>query len=398
MQLYDFMHYPSIGCRLAMMRRYEWNGSGMPRAHQSLLQRLWFQFGALNLIYQNVGMLIYLCLAEPPAEQLGAYVAQISETCSVMGLTLVGATNMWMLLHRRSDIESMLAELQQLYPVQGNQSRIYRIAHYYEKSTRPMRCTTIFFIFAFGYYNALPVLQLLYEWISESQHVSYKFQSNTWYPWLLVSDLHPSASFMTSYLCQALSSLVGVAFIMAGQFLLCFFITQMQLHFDALANALRLLDAARPGANEELKALLSYHSRLLHLANRINHIFNFTFLINFTTSTIAICMMGFAMVMINVASAFKYSVGLVAFLIFTLFICYNGTAFTSAGDKLLPAAFYNNWYEGDMHYRKMLLFFMMRSSESRVLRAYKFTPVSMATYTAILKFSYQLFTFVRAII
>ncbi|XP_017955368.1 putative odorant receptor 69a [Drosophila navojoa] len=382
MQLHEFMHYPSIGCRLVMMRRYEWNGSGMPRAHQSWLQRLWFQFGALNLIYQNVGLLIYLCLAEPP-DELGAYIAQISETCSVLGLTLVGASNMWMMLHRRSDIESMLAELQQLYPAQGNHSRIYRIAHYYEKSTRLMRYTAIFFIFAYGYYNALPVAGLLYELLSESQQVTYKYQSDTWYPWLLVSDLHASASFMTSYLCQALSSLVGVAFIMASQFLLCFFITQMQLHFDGLANGLRLLDAARPGANEELKALLSYHSRLLRLANRINHIFNFTFLINFTTSTIAICMMGFAMVMIDVAAAFKYSVGLLAFLVFTLFICYNGTAFTSASDKLLPAAFYNNWYEGDLLYRKMLLFFMMRSSESRVLRAYKFTPVSMATYMAV---------------
>lgn len=52
-------------------------------------------------------------------------------------------------------------------------------------------------------------------------------------------------------------------------------------------------------------------------------------------------------------------------------------------DKLLPAAFYNNWYDGDLVYRKMLLFLMMRSCESRVLRAYKFTPVSMATYMAV---------------
>lgn len=52
-------------------------------------------------------------------------------------------------------------------------------------------------------------------------------------------------------------------------------------------------------------------------------------------------------------------------------------------DKLLPAAFYNNWYEGDANYRKMLLFFIMSSCESRVLRTYKFTPISMATYMAV---------------
>lgn len=49
----------------------------------------------------------------------------------------------------------------------------------------------------------------------------------------------------------------------------------------------------------------------------------------------------------------------------------------------MPAAFYNNWYEGDATYRKMLLFFIMTSCESRVLRTYKFTPVSMATYMSV---------------
>ncbi|EDW70788.1 putative odorant receptor 69a [Drosophila virilis] len=398
MRLKDFMHYPDIGCRLAMMRCYEWFGSEMPRVHQTLAQRLWFRFGALNLIYQNLGMVVYLFMAESQYDKLSTIVAQISETCSVMGLTLVGACNMWMLLQYRSDIECMLADLQQLYPNRGIQSRVYRIEYYFEKSTRLMRYTAIFFISAYGYYNALPVVQLLYELLAESQHVRYQYQSNTWYPWQLLAAPDSSISFIAAYLCQALSSLVGVAFIMISQFLLCFFITQMRLHFDALANGLYYLDARQPGANEHLKVLISYHSRLLCIADKINDIFNFTFLINFTTSTIAICLMAFAMVMISLASTFKYSVGLLSFLVFTLFICYNGTELTSASDKLLPAAFYNNWYDGDLVYRKMLLFFMMRSCESRVLRAYKFTPVSMATYMAMLKFSYQLFTFVRAMI
>lgn len=313
-----------------MMRCYEWFGSETPRVHQTLAQRVWFRFGALNLIYQNLGMVIYLFMAKSQYDKLSTIVAQISETCSVMGLTLVGACNMWMLLQYRSDIESMLADLQQLYPNRGIQSRVYRIEYYFEKSTRLMRYTAIFFISAYGYYNALPVLQLLYELLADSQHVSYQYQSNTWYPWQLLAAPDSSISFIAAYLCQALSSLVGVAFIMISQFLLCFFITQMRLHFDALANGLYYLDARQPDANEQLKVLIAYHSRLLCIVDKINDIFNFMFLINFTTSTIAICLMAFAMVMISLASTFKYSVGLLSFLVFTLFICYNGTELTSA--------------------------------------------------------------------
>ncbi|XP_030371965.1 putative odorant receptor 69a [Scaptodrosophila lebanonensis] len=400
LQLHHFMRYPHLGCQLAMMPVYEWSGSGVPHVYCTMAERLWFLFGALNLVYQNFGMVIYLFVADRVLEQqqrsqLGVDIAQISETCSIMGLTLVGTCNMWMLLHHRGDIERLLAQLQQLYPREGQQASLYRVAHYYLKSDYLMRLTTIFFMSAYSYYNSLPILELLYELLVTSKQVQYKFQSNTWYPW----PVHNSPfGFFIAYLCQALSSLVGVAFIMSGEFLLCFFITQMRLHFDAIANAFRALDASRPEANKQLKSLISLHSRLLLIADDINRIFNITFLVNFSTSTIAICLMAFSMVMISPASTCKYSVGLLSFLVFTLFICYNGNEFTTASDKLLPAAFYSNWHEGDLAFRKMLLFFMMRSCESRVLRAYKFMTVSMQTYMAILKFSYQLFTFMRAMI
>ncbi|KAH8307363.1 hypothetical protein KR044_010700 [Drosophila immigrans] len=414
MQLKDFMYYPDLGCRLAMMRCYEWRGKKSEAAQQTLIQQLWFLLGAVNLFYQNLGMVIDLSLSETQ-EELSAFIAQISETCSVMGLTLVGASNMWMLLYYRPEIESLLGELQQLYP--PRQQRLYRIHHYYEQSSRLMKHSTTFFLFAYAYYNSLPIVELLYELLSASQQVRFKAQSDTWYPWQLFLSESSVLSFVASYLCQALSSLSGVAVIMSGQYLLCFFTTQMRLHFDALANGLSSLDARHSQANEQLREMIAYHCRLLHIEHQINRIFNFMFLSNFSTSTIAICLMGFAMVMINLAAAFKYSVGLITFLVFSVFICYNGTQFTLASDKLLPAAFYNNWYDGDRNYRRMLLFFIMRSCESRVLRTYEFTPVSMATYMAVrirniyflhlfkylllrqmLKFSYQLFTFFRAMI
>ncbi|XP_034108921.1 putative odorant receptor 69a [Drosophila albomicans] len=395
MQLKDFMYYPNLGCRLAMIRCYEWRGSKLPAVEQTLIQQLWFLLGAINLFYQNLGLVIDLSLSETQKE-LSAFIAQISETCSVMGLTLVGASNMWMLLYYRREIEAVLGELQELYP--PRRQRIYRIKHYYEQSTRLMKHSTTFFLFAYAYYNSLPIVELCYELLAASQQVKYKAQSDTWYPWHLFLAERSALSFAASYLCQAISSLSGVAVIMSGQYLMCFFTTQMRMHFDALANGLSTLDARHSEANEQLKEMIVYHCRLLHIEQQINRIFNFMFLSNFSTSTIAICLMAFAMVMINLAAAFKYSVGLMSFLVFCVFICYNGTQFTLASDKLLPAAFYNNWYDGDRNYRRMLLFFIMRSCESRVLRTYKFTPVSMATYMAMLKFSYQLFTFFRAMI
>lgn len=49
----------------------------------------------------------------------------------------------------------------------------------------------------------------------------------------------------------------------------------------------------------------------------------------------------------------------------------------------MPAAFYNNWYEGDLAYRKMLLILMMRSTKPYMWRTYKLAPVSITTYMAV---------------
>lgn len=126
-----------------------------------------------------------------------------------------------------------------------------------------MKRTTIFFIFAFCFYNSLPFLEMLYQFYMADMHIMYSYQSNTWYPWQTKENSRTWWNFLASYLCQLQSSLTGVSFIMAGEFMLCFFITQMQLHFDYLRNALLSLDAASTEANNNLKFLIAYHIKLL---------------------------------------------------------------------------------------------------------------------------------------
>ncbi|XP_058985171.1 putative odorant receptor 69a [Musca domestica] len=407
-RLQDFMVYPNIAFNLAMVQPFRL--SGTLEEHQtanrcrgfmkSMLIKLWFVFGAVNLIYQNVGMLAYLLL--PQLSEIFddvEMVAKISETGGILGLTMVAVCKMFVLFWHGRRISILLQELEEIFPDEKEQfahPTLYRVRHFAQTSERLMGRTTKFFIFAFCFYNSLPIAELLYELLLPDQEIKYRYQSNTWYPWQTKDNARTWLNFIASYVCQVQSSLTGVGFIMAGEFMLCFFITQMQMHFDYLTNALRHLDAASVRANEKLKYLIIYHTKLLRYSKEINEIFNISFLVNFITSSIAICMMACSMVMLSMAHTFKYSVGLLSFLVFTFFICYNGGEFTDASDAIMPSAFYNNWYEGDASYRRMILFFILRSCEPNVLTAYKFTTVSMPTFMAILKVSYQLFTFLQA--
>ncbi|XP_053957008.1 putative odorant receptor 69a [Anastrepha ludens] len=404
--LQDFLKYPNLALNLAWSNPFAWSGARSYSYHIMWLRRALFIFGALNLVYQNFGMLIYLFM--PNESSTESFIRQITETGSIMGLTMVGACNMCVLYWHGGRIVVLLDDFQLLFPTTYAQRRAkcakrlrgvkipHRIEHFAAKSNLLMKYTTISYMFAWAYYNSLPIVEYLYEWLTPDVELKYHYQSNTWYPWQNNHNTHSFIAFLAAYICQMQSSLTGVAFIMAAEFILCFFTTQLQLHFDYLAMALETIDAGAANANEELKYLINYHDKLLSYAREINDIFSISFLVNFFTSAVAICLMGFSMVMISLVHAFKYCVGLLAFILFTFFICYTGSELTDVSNKLVGAAFYGNWYDGNLAYRKMILFFIMRCRVPVVLRAYKFATVSMPTFTTILRSSYSLFTFFQA--
>lgn len=149
-----------------------------------------------------------------------------------------------------------------LFPFIGSPT-LYRVHYFAHSSQTLMKRTTIFFMFAFCFYNSLPIVELVYEYLSPDREIVFRYQSNTWYPWQTKDNAKSWLNFIAAYLCQLQSSLTGVAFIMAGEFMLCFFITQMRMHFDYVTNALRYLDASSAMANVQLKHLIVYHIKLL---------------------------------------------------------------------------------------------------------------------------------------
>ncbi|KAI8041340.1 hypothetical protein M5D96_005598 [Drosophila gunungcola] len=382
--------------------------------------------------------------------------------CGSLMLTTVGFGNIYALIKPRNLIEKMFEELEEIYPSQSDEH--YRCQHYYDLAMAIMKTEFMFYMVFYAYYNSAPILLLLWENLQEGQDPSFKTQTNTWFPW----EVHGSAlGFGGAILSLVLASFVGVGFSIATQNLIVIFAFQLKLHYDGLESQLLHLDSRQPNASQQLRDLIAYHSRILHIGDQFNNILNFVFWTSLVGSTIAICMMSVAILLLDAASAikylsgltafvlyhfvicymgtevtfanfgiitywflfgrketetvsmifstiaicmtsvavllldlgsaFKYANGLAAFSIYNFIICYLGSEVTIASDKVLSAAFYNNWYEGDLAYRKMLLILMMRASKPYMWRTYKLAPVSITTYMATLKFSYQMFTCVRSL-
>nr|XP_036671880.1 putative odorant receptor 69a isoform X1 [Drosophila suzukii] len=392
MQLHDYMRYIDLACGMACIPRYQWSGRRTERKPYTLERKTLLVFAIICYTYQIFGVITYWYRNGRNAEDTATFVTEISEMCGSLMLIVVGFSNFYALIKNRSQIEEVFKDLQEIYPLAGD--RHYRCQHYYDMAMLIMKGEFMFYVVFYAYYNSAPLMLLLWEHLQEDQDLSFRTQTNTLFPW----KVHGSAlGFSVAILTLAMMSFVGVGFSIATQNIVCIFTFQLKLHYDGMASQLLSLDARQPRAHEQLKYLIDYHSRILHIGDQFNQILNFIFGSSMVGSTIAVCMTSVAVILLDLDSAFKYMSGLIAFVLYNFVICYMGTAVTSASDKVLPAAFYNNWYEGDLAYRKMLLILMMRATKPYVWRTYKLAPVSITTYMATLKFSYQMFTCVRSL-
>ncbi|XP_016955278.1 putative odorant receptor 69a isoform X2 [Drosophila biarmipes] len=392
MQLEDFMLYQDLVCLAAQLPRFEWNGRRSSAVNQNLARRFIFLFGAVNLIYHNIGCIMYGYFVDGSTQDPIEYLAELATVGAMLGFTTVGTLSLWKILSLKPHIEKLMDDFEELF--QHTKKKPYRTRHYYESYTRFIRRLVIFTSLAIAYYNLLPIILMTRELLTEAQDLSYRLQSSTWYPWKIQGSV---PGFLVAVVCQAFSCQTNLCVIMFSQFLVSFFGIQLEIHFDGLARQLEAIDARLPTAKEQLKSLITYHNSLFHLADKVNRFFNFMFFISLSISITCMCFLAFSMTMFDLGPALKHMLGLLLFLIYNFCMCRNGTYLIFASDKVLPAAFYNNWYEGDLAYRKMLLILMMRATKPYVWRTYKLAPVSITTYMATLKFSYQMFTCVRSL-
>ncbi|XP_044778878.1 putative odorant receptor 69a isoform X2 [Drosophila simulans] len=375
-----------------MIPRFKWSQRSAEEDLYPTFRRAFFLLGSFCLAYQCIGVIIDWSIYGRKAADTQSFVAEISEATGALMLVAVGFFNICVLSNRRPEIEILLTDLRELYP--RPRDRNYRQQYYFQMANGLMKFEFIYFWMFTMYYNIAPLVVMMYEYQMDGMEMRYKTQINTWYPW----NVYGSAiGYGVGHFATLIASIEGVAFSLGTHNIISIITYQLKLHFDAISNQLLKLDSRHPGANQELRRLIAYHSHVIQIANDFNEIMNFSFLGGLFFSTTALCMTSVAIVLLDLQSAIKCINGLIAFIVYNFVICFLGTEFTLASGKVLPAAFYNNWYEGDLAYRRMLLILMMRATKPYMWRTYKLAPVSITTYMATLKFSYQMFTCVRSL-
>ncbi|XP_058978607.1 odorant receptor 85b-like [Musca domestica] len=313
---------------------------------------------------------------------------------SYIGFVALGSFKTCIIMQKKSHLTTYARDMNQIFP---NASiavqRELNVQKYlkYSKFFSIMFSTMCLAMLVFFNFEAIAEWLIATELrgdVNAAQHLPY-FMYAPW-DW---SGNHWSYYLLYGIQCWAGHTSVVAQF--SSDLLLYAFIGQLIMHFEAITkdvifywSEFRALDFFY---NFSKFLFLSYR-----LSERINDLFGLSLFVNFATSAVVMCFLGFQM---SIGASFVNLMKLVLFLILMLtqgfLICHFGQLLTDASLSIADAAFNQNWIDSDVCCQKMLILITERAQKPVILKATTLVPVSRATMTQLLQISYKFFALLR---
>lgn len=235
-----------------------------------------------------------------------------------------------------------------------------------------------------------------------------KLPLRAWYPY----DTNRSPAYELTYVHQV-SALFIAAYLNVGKdTLVATLIAQCKCRLRLLNLSLKTLcEDLKAGikgcltpdqelkASQRLKAVVVEHQAALSAVLELQDCFSETTFAQFTVSLVIICVTAFQLVsqtsnMVRLLSMGTYLLNMM----FQVFIyCYQGNQLTEESLDIANAAYHCPWYTCSTKFRRDLLFVMIRARRVAKLTAGGFTTLSLASFMAIIKASYSLFTLLQQV-
>ncbi|XP_075155684.1 odorant receptor 7a [Haematobia irritans] len=149
---------------------------------------------------------------------------------------------------------------------------------------------------------------------------------------------------------------------------------------------------------EELKMCIKDHRNLIELYDVISPVISSTIFLQFslTASILGITLINIAIFSTNFAVVAASSFYLVAVVIEIFPLCFYANCLLYDSDLLPIEIFHSSWNGQNRIYRKMIIFFIQRTQRSMELWAGKIFPINLNSFISIAKFSFSLYTLIKA--
>nr|WCC57387.1 odorant receptor 48 [Papilio dardanus] len=234
-----------------------------------------------------------------------------------------------------------------------------------------------------------------------------KLPLRAWYPY----DTHKSPAYELTYLHQVVALYVAANLNVSKDSLVTALLAQCRCRLRLLALALRTLsrdlDVKGDQLTVEQEAIVSArlrdcvlrHQAALNAAVQLQTCFSEPTFAQFTVSLVIICATAFQLVsqVGNVVRLLSMGTYLLNMMYQVFIYCYQGNQLSEESIGVCGAAYAAPWHTFSAPLRRSLLVMMTRCRRAARISAGGFTALSLASFMAIIKASYSLFTLLQQV-
>lgn len=287
-------------------------------------------------------------------------------------VTLLIGIKGWIVFFHKKDIWEIFQEMKKMFDRRTGQNKKYGVKKYLDNYHRYITAYAIIYC-VFVPMIALPIVPfLLYGTMSMS--VAY------WFPFdIFRKETFPIYLFWTDWMATSMSF-----YILGADSILYSLITVIAMEFDILkVDLMNIAYVERNERPKTLSHLIDHHNRLMEISDKLQKIFDMTFLYSLVISSLVMCFIAFKLSLPNADYAFYMpflcmAVGLI------MLLCVFGQRLIDSSEGVAEGIYQSGWENLDDHdFKKKIVLILMRAQKAKKFTAMNFATVSLSSFTTV---------------
>ncbi|XP_059048149.1 odorant receptor 46a-like [Achroia grisella] len=146
----------------------------------------------------------------------------------------------------------------------------------------------------------------------------------------------------------------------------------------------------------ELNKYLRHYDIILRYCSGVQDILDVVVFVQFGMASVIICVTMYGLLLLSTKESLAFMVTYFSTMLSQIFIpSFLGTLLSYESENLVFAAYSSEWTSGSEKFKRSLKLFMERAKSPIVLTGLKLFPLSLGTFTSVMKTAYSFLTLVR---
>ncbi|EAT32646.1 AAEL015147-PA [Aedes aegypti] len=356
----------------------------------------------LMLTYCVFGQIINIGLLMMGHRQTDQVVEEVAIQVSSTGFCIIGLAKMYSLSYNRAILSWLIAD----FRVKWNAGELTDKDRSIRDGTlRPtVAITTVAAlgnIIMVSAFNFQPVVEMIYGRVVTGEWVKL-FPYVIWFPF---NSTHGAIYYLV-YLFEVYSGVIVAVGNVGFNCIFCLLTSHLSMQLKLLCSwiedMVEVEDEKGVQSKKKLYRIVRYHQDLIRGRNALQSMFSTTLFLNFSASSVLMCMQLYLITTAGITLMVKFTLFMLCILMEIFILCYYGEEILANSSSIAAGAFNSNWYQSKVsqqnpRFGKNLIPIIQQGQRPMVLTAWKFWPITIRTFSAILQTSWSYFTLLKTV-